>query len=290
VVKDDALPRGTLTSEWSVVSGPGEVIFAEPDVATTVVTFTEPGEYTLRLSASDGVKKSSATVTVTATAIPDVVNVAPMGTASASYTSPWESAGAVNDGVDPPSSNDGVNRRWGTWPEQGEQWVQLEWPNPVRVNASDLYFFDDGGGVRVPASWQLQYWAGESFVDIPGTYEVATDRYNHVELGSVTTTRMRAVLAGDAASVGVLEWQVHAEPSVVAPVWVTTWAGTVPTLPATVTRTYADGTRLESPVTWAPVTRAQVAHPGTFTVPGVTTDIPLIVEATVRVRRGEGQP
>ncbi len=285
VVKDDALPRGTLTSEWSVVSGPGEVIFAEPDVSTTVATFTEPGEYTLRLSASDGVKKSSATVTVTATAIPDVVNVAPMGTASASYTSPWEAAGAVNDGVDPPSSNDGVNRRWGTWPEQGEQWVQLEWPNPVRVNASDLYFFDDGGGVRVPASWKLQYWTGESFVDIPGTYEVATDRYNHVDLGSVTTTRMRAVLAGAAASVGVLEWQVHAEPSTVAPVRVTTWAGTVPTLPATVTRTYADGTRLESPVTWAPVTRTQVARPGTFTVPGVTTDIPVIVEATVRVRR-----
>ena len=41
-------------------------------------------------------------------------NVARSATASASYTSPWESVAAINDGIDPPSSNDTVNRRWGT--------------------------------------------------------------------------------------------------------------------------------------------------------------------------------
>jgi hypothetical protein len=104
------------------------------------------------------------------------------------------------------------------------------------------------------------YWTGQSYVDIPATYDVAADRYVHTDFTSVTTTRMRAVLVGETASVGAL--------------------------PATVTRVYADGTRLDSPVTWAPITRAQVKHPGTFTVPGVTTDTPLIVEATVDVTRG----
>jgi hypothetical protein len=286
VAKDDALPRGTLTTNWSKASGPGTVIFADPRAPSTVATFTEPGDYTLRLTASDGARTSESTVAVTAAAIPLVPNVATAGTVSASYTSPWELAGAVNDGIDPPQSNDGVNQRWGTWPEQGEQWVQLEWPNPVRANSSDIYFFDDGGGVRLPSSWRLQYWNGDSYVDMPATYDVAADRYVHVDFASVTTTRIRAVLHGETASVGLLEWQVHAEPANVEPLRVETAQGITPVLPASVARTYADGTGLESPVIWAPVTRAQVARPGRFTVLGVTGGIPLIVEAIVEVRRG----
>ncbi|TDV38705.1 discoidin domain-containing protein [Actinophytocola oryzae] len=286
VVKDDALPRGALTSAWSKVSGPGSVVFADPNTPSTLATFTEPGDYQLRLTASDGERSSVSTVDVTATAIPAVANVATAATVTASYTSPWELAAAVNDGVDPPSSNDGVNRRWGTWPEQGEHWVQLEWPNPVRVNASDLYFFDDGGGVRLPASWKLQYWDGTSFVDIPGTYDVAANRYVHDDFPGVTTTRLRAVLRGETASVGVLEWQVHNEPSTVEVPRLETRQGIPPTMPATVTRVYADGTHVDSPVIWAPVSIAQVSRPGRITVPGYTTDIPRTVLATVEVRRG----
>ncbi|MFC4116296.1 hypothetical protein, partial [Nonomuraea zeae] len=33
-------------------------------------------------------------------------NVAGSATPSASYTSPWESIAAINDGIDPPGSND----------------------------------------------------------------------------------------------------------------------------------------------------------------------------------------
>jgi len=286
VVKDDALPRGTLTATWSKVRGPGTVIFAQPNAPSTLATFTEPGDYTLKLTASDGARSTESTVDITAAAIPAVVNVATAATPTASYTSPWEQVAAINDGIDPPSSNDGVNRRWGTWPEQGEQWVQLEWPNPVRVNASDIYFFDDGGGVRLPASWRLQYWNGQSFVDIPATYDVAANQYVHTDFPGVTTTSMRAVLVGETASVGVLEWQVHNEPSTVDPLRLETRQGVLPALPATVTRTYGDGTHVDSPVTWATVTVKDVSKPGRITVYGVTNDIPLIVEATVEIRRG----
>ncbi|MGW0808620.1 hypothetical protein, partial [Nonomuraea sp. NPDC002799] len=37
-------------------------------------------------------------------------NVARSATPSASYTSPWESVAAINDGIDPTTSNDTVNR------------------------------------------------------------------------------------------------------------------------------------------------------------------------------------
>jgi RHS repeat-associated protein len=53
-VTDDALPRGSVVATtWSVIDGPGEVTFADPQAASTTATFSAPGVYTLRLSADD---------------------------------------------------------------------------------------------------------------------------------------------------------------------------------------------------------------------------------------------
>jgi hypothetical protein len=106
-------------------------------------------------------------------------NVAGTATPSASYTSSWESVAAINDGIDPPSSNDTVNRRWGTWPNTGTQWAELTWSSTQNLKGADVYFFDDGGGVRVPASWKLQYWNGSAYVDVPGTYPIAVNGQHH---------------------------------------------------------------------------------------------------------------
>jgi len=49
---DDGLPLGSsLTTAWSVVSGPGEVIFGTPAATSTSVGFNAPGTYVLRLTA-----------------------------------------------------------------------------------------------------------------------------------------------------------------------------------------------------------------------------------------------
>ena len=54
-VSDDGKPLGaSLTSAWSVVSGPAGVAFGNAGSATTGVTFGAPGTYLLRLTASDG--------------------------------------------------------------------------------------------------------------------------------------------------------------------------------------------------------------------------------------------
>ncbi len=53
-VSDDALPRGaTVTVNWSVASGPGNVTFADANAATTTATFSAPGSYILKLTAND---------------------------------------------------------------------------------------------------------------------------------------------------------------------------------------------------------------------------------------------
>jgi len=68
VVGDDGLPTGTLTSAWSVVSGPGSVAFADPASAATTATFSAAGTYVLRLTSSDGSLTQSDDATVFAIA------------------------------------------------------------------------------------------------------------------------------------------------------------------------------------------------------------------------------
>jgi hypothetical protein len=67
---DDGLPNppGALTTTWSKVSGPGAVTFANANATSTTATFSVPGAYTLRLSASDGLLTSTADLVVTVVA------------------------------------------------------------------------------------------------------------------------------------------------------------------------------------------------------------------------------
>jgi hypothetical protein len=139
-------------------------------------------------------------------------NQAASATASASYTSSWESVAAVNDGIDPPSSNDTVNPRWGTWPETGQQWAELTWPTAKTLNKADVYFFDDDQGIDMPASWKLQYWNGSAYVDVPGAsgYPLAKNQYNSVTFTATDTTRLRVLLTSNGTnSVGLLEAKVY---------------------------------------------------------------------------------
>ncbi|HYV11049.1 MAG TPA: PKD domain-containing protein, partial [Pyrinomonadaceae bacterium] len=65
-VTDDGLPVGTTpVVSWSVVSGPGTVVFANPNSATTTASFSKGGTYVLRLTANDSALLSSDDVTVT---------------------------------------------------------------------------------------------------------------------------------------------------------------------------------------------------------------------------------
>ncbi|MBX2868862.1 MAG: hypothetical protein KTR18_09315 [Acidiferrobacterales bacterium] len=59
-VEDDGLPNppASLTTTWSVVSGPGSVSFANASVVDTSATFSSVGVYVLRLSATDSALSS----------------------------------------------------------------------------------------------------------------------------------------------------------------------------------------------------------------------------------------
>lgn len=66
-VYDDGLPAGELSVTWSKDDGPGAVLFSDADSAKTLVMFSEPGQYVLRLDASDGELTSDRSVAVLVT-------------------------------------------------------------------------------------------------------------------------------------------------------------------------------------------------------------------------------
>ncbi|WOO39753.1 PKD domain-containing protein [Rubellicoccus peritrichatus] len=70
-VSDDGLPLNSVLSiNWSQVSGPAPVTFADPNDRQTSVSFFEVGTYVLKLEASDGELSSSDTVTITIRSAP----------------------------------------------------------------------------------------------------------------------------------------------------------------------------------------------------------------------------
>jgi hypothetical protein len=65
-VTDDGRPT-PFTVAWSKVSGPGTVTFGNAATIDTTATFSDPGDYVLRLTANDGWVKTFDEVTVTVT-------------------------------------------------------------------------------------------------------------------------------------------------------------------------------------------------------------------------------
>ncbi|HTV99107.1 MAG TPA: xylosidase, partial [Streptosporangiaceae bacterium] len=140
-------------------------------------------------------------------------------TPSASYTSPWTTITAINNGIYPIQSSDDndLTPYWGTWPMAGSEYMELDWSQPVTTNGSSVYFADDGGGLQLPASWVVQYWNGTQFVDVTGAsgYPEADNTFNQVTFDPVTTTKLRVVMqsAPTAGGVGAIQWVVPSIPS-----------------------------------------------------------------------------
>ncbi len=85
-VTDDGLPNppATVTTTWSMVSGPGTVTFANASAKATTATFSVAGSYTLRLTASDSLLSASDDVVVSVNPPPNLgIGLTPAGGLSA---------------------------------------------------------------------------------------------------------------------------------------------------------------------------------------------------------------
>ncbi len=149
---------------------------------------------------------------------PGAADLALTATASASYTSPWTSVSAVNNGLYPIQSSDDGNLTpyWGDWPQTGSHRVELDWASPITTNGTEVYWADGGGGLLTPSSWVVQYWNGSTWVNVGNQSGEPTtlDTFNQVTFDPATTTKLRlSMQSTDTASLGVIQWIVPSIPN-----------------------------------------------------------------------------
>ncbi len=138
-------------------------------------------------------------------------NLALVAAASTSYVSPHETIAALNSGHDPRNSNDKRHGAYGNWPRKGTQWVQYEWSQPISTNRMEVYWFDDRGGVRLPAACRLSYWKDGQFVPVENAQGLglAGNKYNLTTFSAITTNKLRLEFDSSGQSTGLLQWKVY---------------------------------------------------------------------------------
>lgn len=143
---------------------------------------------------------------------PQFKNIAGLAAATASYVSDWENISALNDGIDPADSNDRSGAVYGNWPETGSQWVQYTFNENHTITGCDVYWFKDGQGIDVPASYYIYYWDGSAWQEIQNPEGLGTkiNQYNTTTFTPVNTRAVSIVMdSNGTSSTGILEWKVY---------------------------------------------------------------------------------
>jgi DUF1680 family protein len=122
---------------------------------------------------------------------------------------------AINDQMEPASSNDAENSYFHWWPRKGtDEWVEYAFEAPTKISLTEVYWFDDTGTgqCRVPASWRVLYKDGDEWkpVEAAGSYGIEKDKFNRVTFQPVTTAGLRMeVKLQPRWSAGIQEWKVE---------------------------------------------------------------------------------
>lgn len=193
-------------SSRSVASSIVSRSIVSSSIVSTSVVSSNP--VTSSRSASSIIRSSSSVSSVA----PIANNIATLATATTSYVSPWETLAAVNDNSIPANSNDKSQGAYGNWNNPNSiQWVQYDWPQTYSLTNTQIYWFDDNGGVLTPTRAHIEYWTGSNWVSI-GDVPLAKNAFNNLPLNSVVTNRLRVSMLNATESTGILEWRVAGVP------------------------------------------------------------------------------
>ena len=109
--------------------------------------------------------------------------------------------------------------RWTSYasPNQSDDYG-VNFQRPVTLREVRLNFYDDGGGVRVPASYDLQYWNGSAWASIPDQTRLdptpVPNGLTRVVFPALTTSQIRVVApnAGGGTGWGLSELSAMSRP------------------------------------------------------------------------------
>ncbi len=142
------------------------------------------------------------------------VNLAVVAMPSASNVSGDTSLAALNDGFAPRNSRDNRRGSYGNWPNQGTQWVEYDWSQPISTKQIEVYWWDDHQGVRLPKASRLKFWDGKNFTEVntlgaTNTFGIEGNKFNVTTFAEVATIKLRLEIDGsESFSTGILEWRV----------------------------------------------------------------------------------
>ncbi len=163
---DDGLPTATLTTTWSTVSGPGTASFTNAATASTNVTFSAPGTYVLRLSASDGALTSADEATIT---------VAPAPTSGSGLTGAYFANQTLGGPAVLTRTDATVDFSWGGGSPGGSvpaDHFSVRWSGQVQAPTSETWTFhvtgDDGVRLWVNNVLIIDKWIDQSATEWSG--------------------------------------------------------------------------------------------------------------------------
>ncbi len=224
---DDGLPAAsTLTTLWSVVSGPGTVTFANDLALATTASFSAPGTYLLRLTAGDSALAASDDLTVTVSPVGTARIRLDLGDPSTTTAGNWNNLTAIALNTEIPNAIDStgaatgirirVSSAFGALASSGLTGSPL-YPD----TASRDYFYVQAAatgrlefsGLRADRRYTLVLYASRvdpgDGASRTGTFTVGTATTTLDPVGNTTQTATLSDLAADSS--GKLELSVRAQ-------------------------------------------------------------------------------
>ena len=134
--------------------------------------------------------------------------------ASASHCFEGDTLDALDDRLEPLSSDDHNIPRFTWWDHRGtKEWVQLNFAQAKRVSEAQVYWFDDTGNgeCRLPASWRLLYKDGSGWKEVaePSGTPATANKWNTLTFQPVETASLRIeAQLQPGYSAGLLRWKV----------------------------------------------------------------------------------
>ncbi|MEM1060086.1 MAG: discoidin domain-containing protein [Verrucomicrobiota bacterium] len=200
VVTDDLLPAGsTVTTLWSLQSGPGGVTFGQASSPQTTAEFSAEGAYVLELSADDGDLTASDTVTITI--VPDGGG----GSLNAAQDRPVTTSKPVNEAnlTDGDYSN---GSRWfsNSFADDGLQWVEVDLGAAQTVSSAVL-----AQNTERTDDWRVEVWNGSGWTEVAsGTGN--TELNVTASFAAVSTDKLRFTVTAGSSYLKVYELEVYA--------------------------------------------------------------------------------
>ena len=154
---------------------------------------------------------------------PKEENIAPEGTAAASYCAGWNSVAGVNDGNVPTQSNGNQAGAYGSWGQNNNadpEPITISFQQEATVTGAGMYFWTDQNdpfnqaGINFPSSYSFEYLDGEEWKPVTNALGMnnLADEMNYTVFDPVTTTALRVMLVKAAAGsfgLGVAEFEIY---------------------------------------------------------------------------------